>query len=488
METQVIHIEKHTSITGGLNRHITRAQWEENEQGEMVLATWVPSNADSSKTTENVDLIERGDKNNLPLQTAVNKRIKEAKVKLRKGQITSLEIIISGSHEVMKKMSRDKLLLWAEDSVDWAQETFRKENVVSACLHVDERTPHIHLIVVPIVTGQSRSTKKKAEKKKASKKYKIDNTKLRLCANEVFTRSNLYKFHDSYYTKVGAKYGLSRGVRAEPGSQKSHTSSIEYNRKLAKEAQQLEQKVDEEKERFVAAKEKADKAEKAASKAQLKENLADIGAKVAGVFGGGAIKEANKERDEANERAAVAEKQAAADREEADREKRAREAADTARYAAERYARRVEEKIDVYGRQKFEEGKKAGFTEGQMSKDEMIGQLKQRIDNQEVTINNIKVRAEKAEQELSILKVLNPYLADWKTHFKEMRGLGMKDADIQTVFFAGKKENVKIRGFEDTVMVQLSRNSEGKMRVWVNGQRPSVFIEKNRKNGLVMKM
>ena len=244
-QLQVLHIEKRISIASGLNRHITRQQFV-NKGGVRTVEVWVPDNADPERTAGNVELISRervdskGRKFELTLQQAVDLRIREAGVKPRKGQSTCMEMIFSGSRDVMTAMSRRELLRWADDTLAWAQETWGKDNVVSASLHVDEMTPHIHMIVVPIVTGESRRTRLHKQQNKSSKTYNIDHDRLRLCVNEVYTQGKLYEYHDSYAEKVSLKYGLSRGVKAEPGSKKKHTNSIEYNRMLA--AQAAEQK------------------------------------------------------------------------------------------------------------------------------------------------------------------------------------------------------------------------------------------------------
>ncbi|MBR2210057.1 MAG: plasmid recombination protein [Fibrobacter sp.] len=304
---QVIHIEKRESIPSGLNRHITRQQFV-TEGDTRKVEVWVPDNADPKKTKGNIELISRETENEdgityeMTLQQAVDKRIREADIRPRIGQVTSLEMIFSGSHDRMAAMSRKELKNWADDTVKWAKETWGEENVVSASLHVDEKTPHIHMIVVPIVTGQSRRTSYQQNKGKSKKQYKIDHTKSRLCVNEVYTTGKLYAYHDSYAKEVSSKYGMERGVRAEPGSKKKHTNSIEYNRMLAaqaaeqqalvaeltadydekkttyqKDIQQLQEKqtslstaLDEEQDKLTKAKSKTQKAEKESEEAEKK--------------------------------------------------------------------------------------------------------------------------------------------------------------------------------------------------------------------------
>lgn len=241
MQKQVFHLEPRMTIAGGLNRHITRKQFVEVD-GVVHVETWVPANADPERTAKNVELVSRkftnsnGKTYELTLQQAVDKRIREAGIKRKKTQYSCLEVIFTGSRETMCGMSRKKLLKWSKEILKWAQEKWGKENVVSASLHVDERTPHIHMIVVPIVTGQSRRTKFHQEHKKPKKTYKIDHNKPRLCKNEVYTTGKLFEYHDSLYEEVNKNYGLARGTKAEPGSKVRHQDSEDYNRRLAEEA------------------------------------------------------------------------------------------------------------------------------------------------------------------------------------------------------------------------------------------------------------
>ncbi len=240
-QKQVFHMEPRMTIAGGLNRHITRKQFVEVD-GVVHVETWVPANADPERTAKNVELVSRkftnsnGKTYELTLQQAVDKRIREAGIKRKKTQYSCLEVIFTGSRETMCGMSRKKLLKWSREILEWSQEKWGKENVVSASLHVDERTPHIHMIVVPIVTGQSRRTKFHQEHKKPKKTYKIDHNKPRLCKNEVYTTGKLFEYHDSLYEEVNKNYGLARGTRAEPGSKVRHQDSEDYNRRLAEEA------------------------------------------------------------------------------------------------------------------------------------------------------------------------------------------------------------------------------------------------------------
>lgn len=113
---------------------------------------------------------------------------------------------------------------------------------------MDEKTPHIHATVVPIVTRERRKAKeaKKREEKPeqdvtGKKKYRKKNANApRLCADDVMTRENLKLFQDTY-AEAMAKYGLQRGI---DGSEAKHTTNQEYYRELFVQKDELQEYVE----------------------------------------------------------------------------------------------------------------------------------------------------------------------------------------------------------------------------------------------------
>ena len=161
--------------------------------------------------------------------------------KIRKGQVCCIEIRMSASVEGMAEIiEQGRLMEWCRESIKWAQKEHGKENIVSAVLHMDEETPHLHISLVPVVSGESkkqRTTKKreakdkeKAEKngEKAPKKrrYKKKATveTLRLCADDVMTQWDL-KRRQTEYALAMAPFGLERG---EEGSPAKHKDLAQY--------------------------------------------------------------------------------------------------------------------------------------------------------------------------------------------------------------------------------------------------------------------
>ena len=199
----------------------------------------MPKNADPTRTHLNRELVEFPD-GVADRTEAISHRIRTAgiKRKITPDQVRAIRIVLSGTHEDMMKIQDEgRLDEWCDDNLQWLHYTFGKENTVSAVLHMDEHTPHIHTTVVPIVTGERRKAKKKQADSKRT--YRKKANAVRLCADDVLTRERLVAYHDSY-AKAMEKYGLQRGVR---GSEARHTTTAQYYRDLIRQTSELEANV-----------------------------------------------------------------------------------------------------------------------------------------------------------------------------------------------------------------------------------------------------
>lgn len=199
----------------------------------------IPKNADPTRTHLNRELVEFPD-GVADRTEAISHRIRTAGIrrKITPDQVRAIRIVLSGTHEDMIKVQDEgRLGEWCDDNLQWLHRTFGKENTVSAVLHMDEHTPHIHATVVPIVTGERRKARKKqAEGKRI---YRKKANAVRLCADDLLTREKLVAYHDCY-AKAMAKYGLQRGIR---GSEARHTTTAQFYRDLKRQTGELEANV-----------------------------------------------------------------------------------------------------------------------------------------------------------------------------------------------------------------------------------------------------
>lgn len=198
-----------------------------------------PKNADPTRTHLNRELVEFPD-GVADRTEAISHRIRTAGIrrKVTPDQVRAIRIVLSGTHEDMIKVQDEgRLDEWCDDNLQWLHRTFGKENTVSAVLHMDEHTPHIHATVVPIVTGERRKARKKPADGKHT--YRKKANAVRLCADDLMSRERLVAYHDSY-AKAMAKYGLQRGIR---GSEARHTTTAQYYRDLKRKTGMLEANV-----------------------------------------------------------------------------------------------------------------------------------------------------------------------------------------------------------------------------------------------------
>ncbi len=222
-----MHLEKAKGADGAMSTHIER--------------TVHPKNADRMRTHLNRELVQfpEGVKNRTQ---AIAHRIETAGIRRKVGtnQVKAIRVLLTGSNKDMKQMEADgRLDGWCNDNLKWLWETYGEQNLVSAVLHMDEKTPHIHATIVPIVTGERRKAKQDEQngKKKYRKKSPQD---VRLCADDVMARHKLKHYQDTY-AQAMSKYGLQRGI---DGSLAKHISTMQYYKGLVEQQDSLQENIE----------------------------------------------------------------------------------------------------------------------------------------------------------------------------------------------------------------------------------------------------
>ena len=221
--------------------HIQKPKGNDAQTTEHIERTVQTGNADPERKELNKEFVTfpNGVENRTQ---AIQHRIENAGItrKIRENQVRALQVILSGTPEDMQRIQlTGKLDEWCKDNIEWLRDTFGKENVVSAVLHLDEKTPHIHATVVPIVSGERRKAKQEENNGKKKYRKKPKNT-VRLCADDVMTRDNLELFQDTYAEKM-QKYGLERGIK---GSEARHISTPQYYRELFAQNEDLKENIE----------------------------------------------------------------------------------------------------------------------------------------------------------------------------------------------------------------------------------------------------
>lgn len=163
------------------------------------------------------------EKNYLPF---IDERIKRLspKRKIKDDAVLITSFILGSDKEFFDRITAEQQKQFFADCTDFFSERYGKENVVSAVVHLDESTPHLHFNLMPVTGG-------------------------RLCAKVLFDRTALRDLQTDFYETVGKKYGLERG---KEGSTAKHLDTVAYKTKKMTEA--AEEKIREAEEAQTAAK------------------------------------------------------------------------------------------------------------------------------------------------------------------------------------------------------------------------------------------
>lgn len=149
----VFHIEKVTTGASSLGAHIDRSPGQE----------YTYKNADPNLLQKNVHFT-CANFNEMKLNEAINLRIKEGYTggkAIRKDAVKGMSMVFTGSHEEMNKIFSQSQTrnAWIDANIKFVKEEFGVKNIVRFTLHLDEKTPHIHAVVVPLTKDGRLSAK-----------------------------------------------------------------------------------------------------------------------------------------------------------------------------------------------------------------------------------------------------------------------------------------------------------------------------------------
>lgn len=134
---------------------VTGIQIHDKREKEGVSHT--NEDIDWTKTHENVSLLEQQER----FRTVVQNRISELDLKRqpRSDATVMCQCLVTSDKEFFDKMSRLEQTEYFKKSLDFIKERYGEKNLVSATIHYDERTPHMHVNFVPVTQDGRLSAK-----------------------------------------------------------------------------------------------------------------------------------------------------------------------------------------------------------------------------------------------------------------------------------------------------------------------------------------
>ncbi len=170
------HLEKYTAAaTGHMLAHYDRSRSSST------------SNIDESRTPLNYDLAAADQP--LPPLDFLHKRLGEIKVLKRANVNVMCDWVITAP----ESLTLEELPLFFSECYKFLTEHYGRENVITAPVHMDETSPHIHYAFVPVVTDKKKGIPK-------------------LSAKERITRKDLSIFHQDLTKHMTAVFGRDIGI------------------------------------------------------------------------------------------------------------------------------------------------------------------------------------------------------------------------------------------------------------------------------------
>ena len=80
----------------------------------------------------------------------IQSRIEQAGCRTRRDSTRFVDTLITASPDFFKKKSPKEIQDFFQRAADFLIGRVGKENIVSAVVHMDEKTPHLHLVFVPL--------------------------------------------------------------------------------------------------------------------------------------------------------------------------------------------------------------------------------------------------------------------------------------------------------------------------------------------------
>lgn len=146
----------------------------------------------------------------------IQAEIDRAGAKTRANSVVALDAIYTASKDFFKDKSTEECNQYFQDCLQFHQRKFG--HIVSAVVHYDETTPHMHILSVPLTQDG------------------------RLSAREIVgNRANLSRMQTEFFEQVGKSYELERGIQMDGQEKKKRITAQEHKLRQVKQAKAREE-------------------------------------------------------------------------------------------------------------------------------------------------------------------------------------------------------------------------------------------------------
>ena len=124
-----------------------------NERTEEKYAS--NPDADTSRSHLNFHLVTPQRK----YRAEAEKQIAEAGCRTRSDSVRVVEALVTATPEFFKSKKKSEVKAYFQEALDFIKQNQKPETIISAVVHMDEKTPHMHLCFVPLTKDKRLSAK-----------------------------------------------------------------------------------------------------------------------------------------------------------------------------------------------------------------------------------------------------------------------------------------------------------------------------------------
>lgn len=227
---------KTTAKLRSVSAHNLRREPVENADPSRATSNWFCRFEDGQATWV------RGTAEGLPdLAEQVEQRVASIEArggKVRKNAVRAIELVMTASPEVFKQ-PEFKLGRWGGESLGWAVREFGLQNIVQAAVHLDEQTPHMHVVVIP----ETMMRETRGRRPKSAGKAAASPEKPTLAAHKWLDGPAALAAMQDRYADAMAPLGLERGVRGTRTKHKTVRAFYGAAEQIEQRAEPLQQRV-----------------------------------------------------------------------------------------------------------------------------------------------------------------------------------------------------------------------------------------------------
>ena len=136
---------QHAILRFESTRATRRGRWKPTMNGKKEQYASNPD-IDTSRSKYNFHIVKPDGR----YYHFIQSRIEQARCRTRKDSTRFVDTLITASPEFFKGKSPKEIAAYFQRAADFLIDRVGRENIVSAMVHMDEKTPHLHLVFVPL--------------------------------------------------------------------------------------------------------------------------------------------------------------------------------------------------------------------------------------------------------------------------------------------------------------------------------------------------